>query len=951
MLVAMFARIHRPKRSLLSEVKGSIPLLRSSLLSLLLLPVLFLMACGDGLSGQATGQNAQDLEGLQEDLAYYAEAMADFGESRRDFALMVDSALLEVESLANQMNELDSATGLGGTAADRLQESRYALSNAESAIAELVVQRDAVIGDVLDNIKNDIMLLLPQADGQAGPGPQSNDDMDMLMRELDRQDQDLADRIMTELIQIEADIDTLVAELLEPVAPPLDVDPEAVDPLPEANWMESPQAYIGFVLDADGQAAPVGTPVEAWLPGYQPALASTTVSGDQGTGSYTLVVPQHGTLLQSGYTTIEFYVGGVNTGETAVWETGGGTLLDLPNTGSPFSPPSADTPSTPLPVLPVEMRENPPFSGTLYFGHDFITADDPSYFLELEERPAGPRRMYDRRAGWVDLTPHIYLATFSDGLVIEVQFNPEFENADLRLELGNRYLRTIGQLPTELRADVETVWIHDGDEDFGGGNFNLLIHTGRAFAYEDQGILEEVFLHEAAHTSLDAYHKDSPGWLTAQSNDGQFISDYARDNPYREDIAESFPMYYAVRYKSSDIPTSTLATIVSTMPNRIQYFDNYLPITNPADQSCQPESVSSGPTGVEVPGMYSFDAEITSLMDSWDIPGASVAVAKDGRLVFARGYGLADVECEISAQPDSLFRVASISKPITRSAILNLISEGSLSLDSLAIDYLDSILEDTDLTDDRIEDITIDHLLEHTGGWDIDLLGFDPMFHSNQIAWANDLDGPASCEDVIRFMYSEYELASSPGTEYAYSNLGYCILGRIIEAVSGDSYEDYVTESLLEPIDITRMALGATLEEGRQDDEVRYYHYDETRLANSVFPWTLDEVQWPYGGFNLEAMDSAAGWIASTVDLVRFAKDVRPLPYSGDWWFEGSLDGIRGRLVSSDDGSLIMALLLNSRASYPSSDAELGRSIETALDSAKDNVLEWPSHDLFQSFR
>ena len=135
------------------------------------------MACGDGLSGQATGQNAQDLEGLQEDLAYYAEAMADFGESRRDFALMVDSALLEVESLANQMNELDSATGLGGTAADRLQESRYALSNAESAIAELVVQRDAVIGDVLDNIKNDIMLLLPQADVQADSGPQSNDEI------------------------------------------------------------------------------------------------------------------------------------------------------------------------------------------------------------------------------------------------------------------------------------------------------------------------------------------------------------------------------------------------------------------------------------------------------------------------------------------------------------------------------------------------------------------------------------------------------------------------------------------------------------------------------------------------------------------------------------------------------------------------------------------------------
>ena len=131
--------------------------------------------------------------------------------------------------------------------------------------------------------------------------------------------------------------------------------------------------------------------------------------------------------------------------------------------------------------------------------------------------------------------------------------------------------------------------------------------------------------------------------------------------------------------------------------------------------------------------MSSFDAEITTLMGNWGIPGGSVAVTMDRRLVFAQGNGLADVECGLSVQPDSLFRIASISKPITRSAIFNLISDTPLSLDSLAIEYLDLILGDTTMGDDRVEQVTINHLLEHTGGCDVDQLGFDPMFYSNQV--------------------------------------------------------------------------------------------------------------------------------------------------------------------------------------------------------------------------
>ena len=231
---------------------------------------------------------------------------------------------------------------------------------------------------------------------------------------------------------------------------------------------------------------------------------------------------------------------------------------------------------TPLPAIPVDAADTPPYHGTLYFGHDLVTPEDPSYFVGLEERPSETRTMYDRRFGWITTTPYLFHATFSDGLSTEVQINPEFEDAELRLELATKYLRAIGQLPTLLRTDVLTVWIHDGDEDFGGGNDNILIHRGRASTYENQGILGEVLIHESAHTSLDAYHKNTRDWLSAQTNDGQFISNYARDNPNREDLAESFPMWYALRFKTSRIPVNTQNTILSTIPNRIQYFDTYI---------------------------------------------------------------------------------------------------------------------------------------------------------------------------------------------------------------------------------------------------------------------------------------------------------------------------------------------------------------------------------------
>lgn len=221
------------------------------------------------------------------------------------------------------------------------------------------------------------------------------------------------------------------------------------------------------------------------------------------------------------------------------------------------------------------VKATPPFFGTIFLDPDIITDADPTTFTAVTDAGRGNRWMFDRRVnGWVDLNAFLFIATFDDGLTIEIQVNPEFGDTASTLAQASKYAPVIGRLPSCLRADVETVWIHLGDEPFGGGNNNLLIHTGQADQYEASGILEETLVHEASHTSLDAGHAGSSGWLAAQSADEGFISTYARDNPNREDIAESFLVYLAVRYRSDRISQSLEDTISQTIPHRISYFDD-----------------------------------------------------------------------------------------------------------------------------------------------------------------------------------------------------------------------------------------------------------------------------------------------------------------------------------------------------------------------------------------
>lgn len=143
-------------------------------------------------------------------------------------------------------------------------------------------------------------------------------------------------------------------------------------------------------------------------------------------------------------------------------------------------------------------------------------------------------------------------------------------------------------MPTALRADLQTVWIHRGVQPFGGGNNNILIHTGQSALYEADGILEETLVHEASHTSLDDDHAAAPGWLAAQTADGAFISVYARDYPTREDVAESFLPYLALCCRPDRISQSLADTFVQTIPNRIAYFAGQSFAMHPLSQPITP---------------------------------------------------------------------------------------------------------------------------------------------------------------------------------------------------------------------------------------------------------------------------------------------------------------------------------------------------------------------------
>jgi CubicO group peptidase (beta-lactamase class C family) len=383
-------------------------------------------------------------------------------------------------------------------------------------------------------------------------------------------------------------------------------------------------------------------------------------------------------------------------------------------------------------------------------------------------------------------------------------------------------------------------------------------------------------------------------------------------------------------------------------------------------------------TGLADPALASYDRLMLDLLQRYKIPGGAIAVTRNGKLVLARGYGYADQDRKTPVQPDSLFRLASISKTFTSAAVLKLVEQGKLHLDDKAFAFLNDLRPLKGKTPDpRIASVTLRQILHHTGGWDRDA-SFDPMFRPIVIAEAFGETPPAGCESVIRYMLGQ-KLDFDPGARFAYSNFGFCVLGRIIERVSGMRYEEFVKREILAPSGITRMKVGKSL---ASDDAAGEVHYYAASTARSVFPPLGKTVPWTYGGFNLEAMDSHGGWIASAVDLVKFANaidgrrgtpllskasireltsrpaapmvqdtpayyglgwNIRPTGKDANWWHTGSLPGTSTLLVRTHHG-YAWAAVFNLR---PEGKNQLPVDIDSGMWNAFGEVTAWPDRDLF----
>lgn len=369
----------------------------------------------------------------------------------------------------------------------------------------------------------------------------------------------------------------------------------------------------------------------------------------------------------------------------------------------------------------------------------------------------------------------------------------------------------------------------------------------------------------------------------------------------------------------------------------------------------------------------SVEKTVKSFMRKWSIAGASISISVDGRLVYAHGFGYADTTTREEVQPYHKFRIASISKLITGIAVMSLVEEGKLSLNDRVFGP-DAILSDTWFSnprDKRVYGITVGHLLSHEGGW-TQRWG-DQMFMPVIIAENMGVKPPADTRTIIRYALDK-RLHFTPGTGRAYSNLGYSILGLVIEKVSGTTYEDYCRKHVLEPVGIYDMTLARNLPSGKAPFEVTYYTPADVPPKPSIYG-TGELVSPAYGGNDIEALGAAGAWIATSPDLIRLmlavdgftshddilsresieimtdnGKGYAPVgwkttSYNGTWWRTGSFPGSAGIMKRQPDGVSWVVLFNSSAWNGP----EIYTSINNMMYRVLAQVKHWPEKDLFDN--
>ncbi|NOT62382.1 MAG: beta-lactamase family protein [Acidobacteria bacterium] len=307
------------------------------------------------------------------------------------------------------------------------------------------------------------------------------------------------------------------------------------------------------------------------------------------------------------------------------------------------------------------------------------------------------------------------------------------------------------------------------------------------------------------------------------------------------------------------------------------------------------------------------DDYVKAEMQRQHIPGTSIAVVKDGKIIKAEGYGLANVELNVAARAETVYQIGSVSKQLISAGILLLMQDGKLSLDDKISKYLEG-------TPETWKDITIRHFLTHTGGVVREAPGFDPF----------KIQADA---DVIKTAYP-LPLRFAPGEKWEYCNVGYFSLAEIIRKVSGKPWGEFLQERLFLPLEmtVTRTTTTKEIVANRADGYVwrnnkldNAESYFALRPSGAFLSSVLDLAKWDaalYGDKVLQAAVREQMW--SPVKLNSGATH----PYGFGWELGdiaghklvnhgGSLPGFRSQLMRFLDDKLTIIVLANSDNANP----------------------------------
>ena len=348
--------------------------------------------------------------------------------------------------------------------------------------------------------------------------------------------------------------------------------------------------------------------------------------------------------------------------------------------------------------------------------------------------------------------------------------------------------------------------------------------------------------------------------------------------------------------------------------------------------------IAPSPEGADP--LPAFDDVLEQFLRSYGVPAASVAVAKDGRVVYAHAYGTVDPASGAPARVDSRFRYASMSKVLTAAVVLQLVQAGQLSLDDQVFSVLGATVPLPPLADGRLNDITIRDLLDHTSG-----LAASPDVFFNRAGFA-----PQSCEEAARWIVTR-RLVGTPGTGFSYVNMNFCLLSLVIEAVTGEPYAQALQERVLDP---------------------RHVHDVEQGHSEALLPGEVAHANGAPGapgvGWFMESLLGAGGLVGTPTDLVRVVDGLDPgrpgehlldpltylqmlTPGPGGWGLgvrlfggstfghTGSLASARGMVVHQADG---VTWAITTNGSF----GDHGSVLYSVMSRAIATIGAWPTWDL-----